>query len=459
MKHFAGLISILSLMLISIAALLPPDSKTMNWPCFRGENNMTAEGINLPDQWSNESNIAWTYDIEGEGWASPVIWDNRAFILSVVPESVAARPEAPRPQPPAQGQAAPPPPPPQPGEDTLFKQDIYRWEIICIDMSTGKEIWKKVALKGHPLINKHRQTNYASETPVTDGERIYAYFGMHGLYCYDMNGNLLWQKDLGSYNTANGWGTGSSPVLYNNTLYIQVDNEEQSFITALDAITGNEKWRTVREEKTTYSTPVIWENNTRTDLVLGGKTVHGYDPLTGKKLWQLTAGGDMYIPSPVYDKDKLYAGNEGRRTKGRFYAVKSGAEGDITPSEGDTTSTGVVWSVANAAQGNPSPLLYKGYLYLISSRGGYVTCIQSATGKVVYKEKIDGVAAVWSSPWAYNDKVFFYDENGKTQVIQAGEEFKHLFTNQLNDKIWASVAISNDAVLFRGVDKLYCVKK
>lgn len=458
MKHFPGIVSITLIAILGVAAFIQSDSKTVNWPCFRGENYMTAEGTNLPDQWSEEYNNAWIYDIEGEGWSSPVIWGNRAFILSVVPEYVTEKSEMPPPQPPREGQSAPQPPPQQP-EDTSYKHDIYRWEVICIDMNTGKELWKNIAYKGHPRTNKHRQSNYACETPVTDGERLYAYFGMHGLYCYDLNGKLLWQKDLGSYKTANGWGTGSSPIIYNKTLYIQVDNEEQSFITALDAVTGIEKWRTEREEKTSYGTPVIWENNKRTDLVLSGKTVQGYDPFTGKKLWQLEAGGDMPVPSPVFDNHRLYTGNEGRREKRRFFAVKPGAVGDITPSDGDTTSSGVEWSIANAGQGNASPLLYKGLIYLISSRGGQFTCLESSTGKVVYKEKINGVAAVWASPWAYNNKVFFCDEKGKTYVIQAGKEFRLLSTNQLNDKIWASVAISNDAVLFRGVDKLYCVKK
>lgn len=466
MKCSIKLSSILVLLIVSIT-VFTSCKKTVNWPRFRGENNMTAAGANLPDQWSNDTNIAWIYDIEGEGWSSPVVWGDLAIILSVVPEQVSERPEETRPQPPPtvnnssqagqSGRTQTPPPPP--GEDTLYKQDIYRWEVICIDMNSGAELWKQVALKGNPRINKHRMSNYASETPVTDGQRVYAWFGMHGLYCYDMEGNLLWQKDLGSYNTLNGWGTGSSPILYNNTLYIQVDNEDQSFITALDASTGDEKWKTLRDEKTTYSTPVIWKNNERTELVAGGKTVQGYDPVTGMNLWQLTAGGDMYVPSAVYDKDRLYTGNEGRRVKGRFFAVKSGAEGDITPSEGDSTSAGIEWSVATAGQGNPSPLLYKGYIYLISSRGGDFTCIQAATGNIVYKEKIEGVGAVWASPWAYNDRIFFYDETGKTHVIQAGPEFRLLDTNKLDDKFWASVAIAGDAVLFRGVDKLYCVKK
>jgi outer membrane protein assembly factor BamB len=462
MNHSLKLIGFVSLTLACMA-LLSPDSKTVNWPCFRGENNMTAEGNSLPDQWSNDSNVAWTYDIEGEGWSSPVIWGNKAFVLSVVSEMITERPaETKPPQPAPSGQAqssqAPPPPPP-PGQDTAFKQDIYRWEVICLDMNTGAELWKRVALKGHPRTSKHRMNNYASETPVTDGHRVYAWFGMHGLYCYDMDGNIVWQKDLGNYNTLKGWGTGSSPVLHNNTLYIQADNEDQSFIIALDASTGNEKWRAAREEKTNYSTPVIWENKERTELVVGGKKAMGYDPVSGKNLWQLSIGGDMCIPSAVYDKELLYISNTGQRVQGKFFAVKSGAEGDITPPESDTASAGVKWSIANAGQGNPSPLLYKGLLYLISSRGGEFTCIEPATGKIIYKEKIDGVGAVWASPWAYNEKVFFYDETGKTHVIQAGPLYKHLDINRLNDKFWASAAIAGDAVLFRGIDKLYCVKK
>ncbi len=462
MKRSARFPSLVFISILGIA-FFTSCKKAANWPRFRGENNMTAEGTNLPDQWSKDTNVAWTYDIEGEGWSSPVIWGGRAFILAVVPESVMERPEEPRQQPPAGGQnpaSARQGQPPQPqDEDTLYKQDVYRWEVICLDMNTGKELWKQVALKGHPRINKHRRSNYASETPVTDGQRIYAWFGMHGLYCYDMDGKLLWQKDLGIFKTLNDWGTGSSPVLYNNTLYIQMDNEEQSFITALDATTGSEKWKSARDEKTNYSTPVIWKNKIRTELVVGGKTARGYDPNTGKSLWQLNIGGDNNIPSPAYDKECLYMGNEGRKTIGKFYAIKAGAEGDITPPEGDSTSAGLAWSVSDAGQGSPSPLLYKGNLYIKSGRGGGFTCIQARDGKIVYKETLEGVGAVWSSPWAYNDKVFFYDETGKTHVIQAGPKYTLLGTNSLDDKFWASVAIAGDAVLFRGVDKLFCVKK
>jgi outer membrane protein assembly factor BamB len=487
MKHKSGLMSVA---FFSIGSLLifASCNKTSNWSQFRGsQSNMVANSKNLPETWSNDTNVKWTYNINGTGWSSPVVWGNKVFILSVFPENVKERPEVPMggPQPNGSGQGeghAPgqnPPqvvpgsqpvagPRPQPGqgqpagpqaEDTLYKQDVYRWEVTCIDLNTGKEIWKQVAFKGNPKINKHPMSNYATETPVTDGKRVYAYFGMLGLFCYDMDGNMLWQKDLGSYSTLNGWGTGSSPVLYKDVLYIQVDNEIQSFIVAIDAATGTEKWKAERNEKTNYSSPIIWKNNVRTELVAGGKTARSYDLNTGKVLWELKLGGDQGTPSPVADKGHLYIGNEEQRDTGNFYAVKAGAEGDITPKEGELTSNGIEWTASDAGLGAGSPVLYNGLIYTIAKRGGVLTCTNASDGKQVYKQKISGVGAVWSSPWALNNKIFFYDEKGVTQVIKAGEQFEQLRSNKLNDKFWASVAITNNAIIFRGVEKLYCVKK
>jgi outer membrane protein assembly factor BamB len=283
---------------------------------------------------------------------------------------------------------------------------------------------------------------------------------MTGVYCYDLDGKLLWQKELGTFKTLNGWGTGSSPVVSQGILYIQVDNEEGSFLTALDAATGIEKWKVTRDEKTNYSTPVIWKNMVRTELVTTGKSARSYDPITGNLYWQLKMGGEMAIPSPVYDSEHIYLGNAGgQKTKGILYSIKAGAKGDITPADSGLVSNGVEWTLRGAGTSNPSPLLYKGLLYLLSGRGGELQCIDASSGKLVYKEKIEKVGACWSSPWAYNDQIFFYDEKGVTRVIQAGKEFKLLSQNTLNDKFWASVAITKDAYIFRGVKKLYCVKK
>ena len=440
-----------------------PDS----WPQFRGaDNNMVVSNTNLPVEWNDSLNVIWKTDLTGAGWSSPIVSGDKIFITSAFLEKAApasAKPVQPTPPPvpptpPAPG-AQQGPPPPQ-AEDNSYKEEVYRWEISCFDLKSGKELWKQVAFTGAPRIKKHDQSNYACETPVTDGKRVYAYFGMTGLYCYDLNGNLIWQKDLGAFKTLNGWGTGSSPVVYNDILYVQVDNEENSFLVALDAATGNEKWKVARDEKTNYSTPVIWTNKFGAELVTIGKWARAYNPENGTLIWELKMGEGMTVPSSVYDEGHIYVGKAGGPNKpGMLYSVKAGSKGDITPAEGTQVSNGVEWSLKETGIANPSPLLLNGLIYLLSSRGGEIYCLDAATGTQVYKEKVPGVGACWATPWANGDKIYFFDEKGITQVIQAGKEFKVLSQNKLDDKFWASVAITDDAYIFKGVKKLYCVKK
>jgi outer membrane protein assembly factor BamB len=445
-------------------------SCTQNWPQFRGaENNLVIAAKNLPDSWSPSENIRWSTGIEGDSWTSPVVWDNKIFVTSAIPVKVAPAPErqAPPPRPQAEatgtsdsGQNPPPPTqrPPDPEEGQSFLEEIYRWEVSCLDLETGEILWKEVAKEGSPRTKKHRATNYASETPVTNGKRLYAYFGNNGLYCYDLEGTLLWEKDLGAYPTLNGWGTGSSPVLYKDMLYVQVDNEESSFLVALDAESGEEIWKKERDELTNYSTPIIWKNSKRTELVTTGKTARSYDPLTGNLIWELEIAGYYTIPSPVARQDKLYLGNAGfRDTPGTLFCVVAGAEGNISPADGESTSSGVLWSNPDAPTANPTPLLYEGLLYVLGSRGGEFTCIDASTGELVYQEKIENVAACWASPWIYEDKIFFTDEKGMTQVLQAGRNFELLHQNALEDKFWASIAVSNDAYIMKGTEQIYCI--
>jgi outer membrane protein assembly factor BamB len=284
------------------------------------------------------------------------------------------------------------------------------------------------------------------------------YFGMKGVYCLSLKGELLWEKDLGAYPTQNDWGTGSSPVVRKELLYVQVDNEEQSFLVALDKETGDEVWRADREEGTNYSTPYLWKSRDRTELVTGGKTARSYDPETGELLWKLRMDGHYNIPSPVGDRDYLYMGNPGRgETPGTLCCVRAGATGDITPAEGETSSSGVVWYNPDAPAANPSPLLYEGLLYLVSSRGGEVTCFNAFSGEQVYREKIEGVAACWASPWVHRGKIFFTDEKGVTRVFRAGRHFELLEENSLDDKFWSSVAVAGSDYIFKGSKKLYCI--
>jgi outer membrane protein assembly factor BamB len=440
-KGFLWSLIFLTLMLTSCT--------TENWTQFRGpENNMVLTGENLPTEWGEDQNVAWTFEVDGDSWSSPVIWDNKVFVASSVAEKVSPPAERVEEQ-----------PRPDPEMDKSYLDEVYRWEVTCVDLETGEELWSKVAHKGAPRDKKHRAHNYAGETPVTDGKRLYVYFGMTGLYCYDLEGELLWEKDLGAFKTLRDWGTGSSPLVYNNMVYVQVDNEEQSFLVALDARSGDELWRVKRDEATNYSTPTIWKNRIRTELVTGGKKARAYNPATGDLLWELHMAGHYNIPSGVADKDYLYIGNSGYRdVPSTLFCVQAGVDGDITPDEGDTISSGVVWSMPDASSGNPSPLLYEGLLYVLSSRGGEFTCIEPSTGSIIYQEKVDKVGGCWATPWVYNDKIFFYDEKGVTSVIKAGKEFELLYQNKLEDKFWASVAVKDESILIKGVDKLYCLR-
>jgi len=472
----------LSIVLLSaILVLASSCSRTQNWPQFRGPgSNMLTPATNLPEEWDTIKNIAWTYDLDGAGWSSPVIWGDKIFVTSVFAVKTNPAPERgpmpgpppgggqPQPGQPAQGQQPmpnqpgqnPPQGPPQPEvRDTSYLQELYRWQITCVDLNTGRELWKQVAYEGVPKAGKNPNSTYACETPATDGKRVYAYFGMHGLFCYDLNGTLLWKKDLGVFYTQRGWGTGSSPLLYDDVLYIKNDNEENSFLAAFDTETGNELWRIQRDEKTGYSTPYIWRNNVRTELITTGKTARSYDPGTGKLYWELKLGGEQAIPSPVGNQEILYLGNAGgRQAPGALFAVKAGAGGDISLAEGQVKNEWVAWTYPEANLGNASPLLYNDKLYIVSSRGGEILCMNPVNGEVIYKGRVPGIGAVWASPWGYNGKIWFYDENGITLSLQGGDTFEYAQDNKLDDRFWASVAITGDSYVFRGVKKLYCIK-
>lgn len=415
------------------------NSCTQNWPQFRGPNqNMVVSNKNLPAVWDDVSNIDWTYNLKGISWSSPIIWGNKIFITTdyVVKENEST------------------------GEENLGAlDDIYRWELTCLDLKTGKELWKQTAYEGTPRIKTHAGNSYASETPVSDGKRVYVYFGMMGAYCFDMDGNPLWKKDLGAFATLRDWGTGSSPVVFNEHLYIQVDNEDHSFIVALDAKTGNEIWKTNRIEKTNYSTPFIWKNKMRTELITLGDSARSYNLETGEVYWSLKLGGERSICSPVANSELLFIGNSGRRrAPGSLFAVKKGANGNITPNEGQHSNSAIAWFLNDAGTGNPSPLLHNELIYLISSRGGDVVCVEASSGKIVYKNKLDDVGACWSSPWANNKLIHITDERGMTHIFKAGRTFEALKGNKLNDKIWASPAISKNAYVIKGAEKLYCIK-
>lgn len=430
------------LLLLAFVLTLLSSCETSYWPQFRGPNSnqLTAEK-NLPLEWSKETNLSWKYDLEGRGWSCPIIWGNQVFFTNAVLEDPTVLKEGNK------------------GKRQENPVDaVYNFEVICLDLDSGEEIWKQVAYHGKPRYKTHRDNNYAPETMVTDGKYVYAYFGMTGIYCYNMKGKLVWEKDLGNYPMQSNWGTSSSPVLYKNVLYMQIDNEEKSFLAALDAKTGDEIWRIDREEKSNWGTPIIWENSKRKELVVQGLSTRSYDLKSGALLWEMNMGGGRNITSPTADGDMVFVGNEKRRDGGTLFGIKAGASGDISLQDNESANEFVVWSVPESGIAMASPLVYKGLLYLVDRRRGQISCFEAETGKVIYPAtNIENAAAFWASPWAYDNKIYCLDDKGTTHVIQAGSEFKELGKNKLDDIFWASTAIANSSYVFRGENGIYCV--
>lgn len=439
-----SLFSELKLLVLIFALTILSSCGTNNWSQFRGPNsNQHTSEKELPLEWGNQKNMSWKYELDGRGWSCPIIWGNQVFFTNAVLEDPSILPQAKK------------------GRRLENPTDaIYNFEVICLDLNTGEETWKQVAYHGKPRYKTHRDNNYAPETMVTDGKHVYAYFGMTGLYCYDMKGNLVWEKDLGNYPMQSNWGTSSSPLLYKNTLYMQIDNEENSFLAALDSKTGEEIWRVSRDEKSNWGTPIIWENSKRNELVVQGLKTRSYNPENGELLWELDMGGGRNITSPTADSDMVFVGNEKRRNGGgTLFGIKAGASGDISLKEGELSNEYVVWSVPGSGIAMASPLVYEGLVYIVERNRGHIFCYEATTGKVVYPgTRISDAKAFWASPWLFNGKIYCLEEKGTTHVIQAGREFKELGQNKLDDRFWASTAIANSSYVFRGEKGIYCIK-
>lgn len=462
-----------------------------DWPQFRGPNsNGVVTESKLPTEWSAEKNVAWKVNVPGVAWSCPIVVGDKVIVTTAVADG--------QPKPRGGGGGGRPPgggfqpgagrPPGggfQPGGSGGRgggPDKVYTWKVVCLDKANGKEIWAKTAHEGKPKYGTHGSNTFASETPASDGERVYAYFGATGtITAYDLKGNEIWKKDLGAFPIMANWGTSSSPLVYDGVVYIQCDNESKSFLAALDAKTGDQKWKIDRNEKSAWSTPYVWKTKGRTDLVVGGsQKVRGYNPADGKLVWELSVGGGQANTSPVGTEELLYvgtgAGGGGRPGGGggappggggrpgggggTLFAIKAGATGDISLKSGETANAGVAWSAPRAMPSASSPVIYEGYVYTFERNGGQVTCFDAKTGKAAYtKERISNAGAFWSSPWAYDGKIFCMDETGTTHVIKAGPTFDVVGTNKLGrDVYWSSPAIAGGSIILRGVDSLYCIQ-
>lgn len=337
----------------------------------------------------------------------------------------------------------------------------HRWIVYALDAKTGKIVWQQIAHKALPSFTRHLKNSYASETPVTDGERLYVYFGQIGIFCYDLKGKLLWTKPTEQVNTRYGWGTASSPVLHQNRLYFVNDNDDKSYLMAVDKKTGATIWKVERDEKSNWATPYVWETAKRTEIITPGtEKTRSYD-LDGKLLWEFKGMSSIVIPTPFSKFGLLYLASGYVGDPNRpVYVVKPGASGDITMPKGQTSSEHVAWYLPQAGPYNPTPLIYGDNYYTLFDRG-FMTCHDARTGKEIYgKQRIDqATTAFTSSPWAYNGKLFALSEDGDTFVMQAGPDFKVLRKNSLDEMAMATPAIANGSLYIRTAGHLYCIRK
>jgi outer membrane protein assembly factor BamB len=415
--------------------------ETSNWPRWRGPNGSgISPETNLPTEWGETKNVLWKVSLPGKGHSSPIVWGNRVFLTTAIE-----------------------------GEEAENYQKVIHFiggkewrhpmatgdgnintlKVYALDRDTGKVVWERTAYTGTVYDSRHSGNSRASETPVTDGKLVIAYFGSGGLYAYDFAGKLLWQKhlaDIGTYSV----GTGSSPLLYKNFVIIKVDNEDgkDSFITALDKKTGKEIWKTARDTEITWSTPVLADSSIGKQLVtVGAEWTIAYDPATGMEIWRIEGLKNTQVPSPVAGNGYVVV-SVGYPDK-RVQALRLG--------ESLKQDERVIWNHNKGTGYIPSPLLYNNYLYLISD-GGIMSCLDAKTGTVVYRGGRVPVPGKFSaSILAYGDKLMLFNQDGDSFVIQAGPEHKVLHTNSLPEPIWATPAISDGKLFIRGEKTLYAI--
>ena len=432
----------ISLALLAIISLTTAGSAA-NWPQWRGpDGSGISNEKNLPAKWTPTTNIKWKAAIPGRGHSSPIVWGNRVFVTTAVEGDVVPGAKAVKHT--------------SDGKEFLHPDSIgadrkHQFKVIALNRESGKILWEALAWEGTPYDNRHRKSSYAASTPATDGKLVYAFFGTEGLYAYDFNGKLAWKAQLGNLATV-GMGTGTSPILYDNVVIVQCDedNGEASFIVALDKKTGKEVWRTPRKVQVSWSTPLLVKTTTRSELITSGtETVVSYDPATGKELWRHKGVESNAIPSPVANNDMVFlvAGFPAKIAM----AIKLGGSGDLTG------TPNVPWKYAKGTAYVPSPILYGDYLYLTTDRG-ILTCIDAKTGEVKYEGgRIPIPATFTSSPVAFEGKILMTSEDGDTFIVKAGPKHEVLGTNSVGEPVYASPAIADGRIFIRGEKNLYCI--
>ncbi len=429
-----------------------PSNNERYWAQWRGPQMAgIAPHSNPPLEWSEDKNVHWKIDLPGLGSSTPVIWKDLLYVLTAVP---------------SEGEATPPPPPGQrrggrrgqrgnrgqrPAPPPAVQQSFT---VFAISREDGSIVWQREANKATPHQGKQVNNSFASGSAVTDGEHLLAYFGSWGLYCYDMDGNLQWSKDFGDLNTRNGFGEGTTPALWGDKVVINWDHEGQSFIVALNKKTGEELWRTNRDEITSWATPLVVRHGGRDQVITTGTNrVRSYDLETGEMIWEGAGLTVNAIPSPVEADGIVYVTSGFRGNAARAIRLAD-AKGDVTG------SPAVLWEIDRDTPYVPSPLLYDGYLYLVKSNNNILTTIDAASGKTHYgPTRLEGLAEIYASPVGAAGRVYILGRDGNALVLENGPALTIIAQNSLEDGFDASPAIVDDEMYLRGYRHLYRISE
>jgi outer membrane protein assembly factor BamB len=419
------------------------DTRTPSgWPSFRGWfANGIAEGYGMPVDWNVKSgrNVEWKIPLPGLGHSSPIVFGNRIFITTAV--NAEGKQVL---KPGLYGDIAP-----------VEEKTVYSWKVYCLDKNTGRVIWERTAHTGIPKIKRHPKSTHANPTPATNGKHVVAFFGSEGLYCYDLDGTLLWSKDLGVLDSgyyrvpSAQWGAASSPIIYENTLYLQCDVQKNSFVAAFRVEDGKELWRTPRNDVPTWSTPTIHKAGDRLYLIANGyKEAAGYNARTGLRIWNLSGGGDIPVPTPIVAKDLIFL-MSAHGQMSPIYAIRLTAAGDISFKEPARPNQNIAWSEPRGGAYMQTPLVYRDYLYTCQI-DGVLSCYEATTGKRMYQTRLGtGGTGFTASGVAADGKLYYTSEDGDVYVVAPGPQFKLLASNSIGEVCMATPAISEGVLYFR----------
>jgi outer membrane protein assembly factor BamB len=436
---FGGRLVIVCLLLGLVHARSRGVEVETNWPQWRGPLG-TGVGPNAqpPVEWSETKHVRWKTALPGKGHSSPIVWGEQIFLTTAVPFGESMRPRLPD----------------RPGShDNLHLTQQHEFVVLAVNRRDGHIVWRQTVHKELPHEAGHVSGSQASASPVTDGEHLFAFFGSRGLYCLDMQGQLLWKRDLGQMHTKHGHGEGSSPALHGDTLVVNWDHEEQSFLVALDKRTGKVRWRVDRPEDTSWATPIVVEHDGRAQVIVPGThRLRGYELATGKVIWECGGLSSNVVASPVSSNGVVYAGSS-YDTRALLAVRLDGAHGDITG------TNQVLWTRRRGTPYVPSPLLYGDSLYTLHHYQGMISRVDVKTGTDQGGPfRLGAITDVYASPVGAAGRVYITSRDGVTQVISHGDPApKMLSVNRLNDSFSASMALVGRELFLRGERYLYCI--